>query len=297
MLLNLRTKNIFHKLCHNLQTKSFASIYSRMRMKEKFLNKNEKLQTETNTNLQNINTTLNINKENNANKSKLYGSVVEALADLKKTPQMRENQLIYLVVSLNIDPSKGDQVVRGIFKMPGGSNKIPKLMVFTSPGFQEAAISAGADFVADSQTFKDIQDGKIEFDKCVCTLDTLPSLKTVGRILGPKGLMPSVKIGTACTSDNLEKIIKEIKMGSRDFKTDVWGQIQSPMGKYEFPDKNILINIDSFMKTVQEKKPDSVKTRYFLYAYLYTYKQSYKIDMKSLDPKSTHYFMKNLNLD
>lgn len=298
MLLKLiRTQNFLNKFAYNMNIKSFASNFSRMRMKEKVLNKMDKQSTLNDTS--SLNSNISIRKDENKEKakSKVYGSVIEALKDLKKSPQMKENQLIYLVVSLNIDPSKGDQVVRGIFRMPGGSNKIPKLMVFTSPGMQETAIKAGADFIAESQTYKDIQEGKIEFDKCVCTLDTMPSLKNLGRILGPKGLMPSVKVGTACTSDNLEKIIKEIKTGSREFKTDVWGQIQTPLGKYDFTEKNILMNIDSFMNTLQEKKPDSVKNRYFLYAYLYTYKQSFKIDMKSLDPKSSHYFMNNLKLE
>jgi large subunit ribosomal protein L1 len=297
LLKYIRTQNLLNTFSNNFQIKSFASLYSRMRMKEKVLSKTDKIS------LNNINTQDSKNQINTKDdtiqklKAKVYGSVVEALKDLKNSPQMKENQLIYLVVSLNIDPSKGDQVVRGIFKMPGGSNKIPKLMVFTSPAMQETALKAGADFIADAQTYKDIQEGKIEFDKCICTLDTMPSLKTVGRILGPKGLMPSVKVGTACTSDNLEKIIKEIKMGSREFKTDVWGQIQTPLGKYDFPEKNILMNIDSFMNSLQEKKPESVKNRYFLYAYLYTYKQSFKIDMKSLDPKSSHYFMNDLKLE
>jgi len=293
-----RAKTIFHTFSNNLNKKSFASLFSRMRMKEKVLSKVEKSAEMNKTQQKEANTSLKIKDEKiETSKTNLYGSVVEALREMKKTPQMKENQLVYLVVSLNVDPSKGDQVVRGIFKMPGGSNKIPKLMVFTSPGLHEAAQKAGADFIADTQTYKDVQDGKIEFDKCVCTLDTMPSLKNLGRILGPKGLMPSVKVGTACTADNLEKIIIEIKMGSREFKTDIWGQIQSPMGKYEFPEKNILLNIDSFMKTLQERKPDSIKQRYFLYAYLYTYKQSFRIDMKSLDPKSSHYFMNELKLE
>ena len=223
-------------------------------------------------------------------RKRVFGNPQAALVEIKKVTQRFPNQTLDIVVGLNIDPKKGDQVVRGIYRMPGGSNKIPKVMVFTSPGCYEIAKNAGADFIADQQTYKNIAEGNIDFEKTVCTLDTLPSLKNLGRILGPKGLMPSVKVGTACTIDNLDKIIRDLKMGSREFKTDVWGQIQVPVGRLDFPEEKILANIDSFMKVVLEKKPEVIKGRYFLYATLYTYRNSFRLDMRGMDPKSSSYF-------
>jgi large subunit ribosomal protein L1 len=227
---------------------------------------------------------------------KLYSDPMSALIELRKIAQKFPNQMINMTIGLNIDPKKGNQVVRGIYKMPGGSNKIPKLMVFTSPALHQVAKNAGADMIADAQTFKDIQNGIIEFEKSICTLDTLPTLKNYGKILGPKGLMPSVKVGTACTADNLEKIIKELKLGSKEFKTDIWGQVDVPIGRYDYSDEKILLNMNSIMQTLLDKKPEVIKSRYFLYALMYSYRQVYRIDLRSLDPKSSSYFTKNLNI-
>jgi large subunit ribosomal protein L1 len=224
-------------------------------------------------------------------KNKVYASPVEALEALRNTMQRSPNESVDIVIGLNVDIKRGDQNVRGIFKMPGGANKIPKLVVFTSPPFYDIALKAGADFIGDSSTLKDVHEGKINFDKCIATMDMLPSLKNVGRILGPKGLMPNTKVGTACTFENLPKIIKEIKMGSKEFKIDSYGQVLAPVGKRAYPDKNIFMNIDSLMRVLQEKRPDTIKGRYYLYSYLTTTGRSYKIDMKTLDPKSIHYFM------
>lgn len=300
--------------------KNFASILSIERMKEKRKKQSEekKMQNNLNSNLQSgnkapsptfaekldnltdsVNTSVNtpINQVKTETeiplRKRIFENPQQALIEIKKIQQKFPNQTLDMVLGLNIDPKKGDQVVRGIYRMPGGSNKIPKVMVFTSPACHEIAKNAGADFIADQQTYKNIQEGIIDFEKTICTLDTLPALKNLGRILGPKGLMPSVKVGTACTVDNLEKIIKDLKMGSREFKTDVWGQIQVPVGRLDFTDDKILKNIDSFMKVVLEKKPDAIKGRYFLYATLYTYRHSFRLDMRSMDPKSSTYFFDN----
>ncbi len=275
-------------------TKNFASILSVERMKEKNKKRIEESKAKLNLSSQKIEETIKQSSQFNADlpiKKRMFLNPQAALEELKKIPQKFPNQTLDMVIGLNIDPKRGDQVVRGIYKMPGGSNKIPKLMVFTSPNFVDIAKAAGADMIADATTYKNISEGIIDFEKTVCTLDTLPSLKNLGKILGPKGLMPSTKVGTACTADNLERIIKELKMGSREFKTDMWGQIQVPLGKIDFAQDKILENIDSFMKTVSEKKPESVKARYFIYAILYTYKYSFRIDMRSMDPKSSSYFM------
>ena len=301
-MLSLMKKNIFTLLRQGNFTqfnavvnKNFASILSIERLKEKRRNKLE----EKNTNL-NIN---NIKKEDKENKitsksvkeipikNRIFENPQKALEILKTLPQKFPNQTIDMVVGLNIDPKRGDQVVRGIYSMPGGSNKIPKVCVFTSSALADLAKAAGADIIADAQTYKDISEGVINFDKTVCTLDTLPSLKNLGRTLGPLGLMPSTKVGTACTADNLQKIIKDLKMGSREFKTDIWGQVQIPVGKFDFSSEKILENIDSFMKAVVDKKPEAVKGRYLLYAMLYTYKFSFRMDIKNMDPKSSTYFM------
>ncbi len=261
-------------LFNHFARKNFASILSVQRMIEK-----RKKQTESNISPE-IKEESKVVKVQTTPKKinprrRFVHSPQEALTEIKKIPKMFTNQTILITIGLNIDPKKGDQVVRGIFKMPGGSNKIPKLMVFTSQGNFEVAKAAGADMIADAQTFKNIQDGIIDFDKTVCTMDTLPSLKNYGRILGPMGLMPSVKVGTACTADNLEKIIKDLKMGSREFKADSTGQINLAIGRYDFEEDKLLANVDSLMKIVMEKKPEAIKGRYLLYVCLGIHRHSY----------------------
>jgi large subunit ribosomal protein L1 len=268
--------------------KNFASYLSIERMKEKRKNENDRSKKDENKEKTSAN---NEKTKKIFNPRRQYcSSPQEALKEIQKIPKMFPNQTLNIVIGLNVDPKRGDQNVRGIFKMPGGSNKIPKVMVFTSQANIEMAKAAGADMIADSNTYKNIQEGIIDFEKTVCTMDTLPTLKNYGRILGPLGLMPSTKIGTACTADNLEKIIKDLKMGSREFKVDQTGHIHLPIGRYDFPEDKILKNIDSLMRVVMSKQPESIKGRYLLYAVLNAYKHSYKIDLRSLDPNSATYF-------
>lgn len=233
----------------------------------------------------------------NANviKNKVWPSPIDALKDMKTKPKLSEIEVIQLNVGLNVDYRKGDQNVRGIFKMPGGALKTPKVVAFVPPELADKATTAGADFIGDSDTIKEIQNGQINFEKCVCTIEMLPMLKNVGRILGPLGLMPNAKIGTACTADKLENIIKDLKLGSKEFRVDPRGQIIVPVGKRDFSIENVLENIHSFMNVLVEKKPDSIKGRYFLYAFLSSRRLSYKIDMKTLDPKTNSYFMQSLH--
>lgn len=278
-------------LLYQIPSVDFSSKFSIMQMKEKQKAKKKLREQES----QIINEKMQKKQQGDKSKEidprkKIFATPMDALAELRKYPQRFSNQMINMTVSLNIDPKKGNQVVRGIYKMPGGSNKIPKILVFTSAPLHDIAKNAGADMIADAQTYKNIQEGVIDFDKTVCTLDVLPTMKNLGRILGPKGLMPSVKVGTACTADNLEKIIKELKLGSKEFKTDIWGQTCVPIGRFDFTEEKILLNIDSFMKVLLEKKPEVVKGRYFLYSFISTHRHSFRLDMRSLDPKSSMYF-------
>jgi large subunit ribosomal protein L1 len=275
-----------------LNVRTFASEFNRLRMKYKTMEKEKaKLMEEDGVKEENKKTAIG-----KGHKNFVYPSPIEALKDIMEVPVTSESECVSLVIALNVDSKKGEQNIRGIFKMPGGSHKIPKIAVFTSPQFQEIAKQAGADIIGNEDTVRDITDNKIDFEKCICTMEMLPILKNVGRILGPLGLMPSVKLGTATTTEKLVDIIKDLKTGSREFKLDAYGQINVPLGKRSFPEENILKNLDSFMKVLNDKKPENIKGRFFLYAYLVGKKKSYKIDMKSLDPKLNSYFMNKLNI-
>jgi len=301
-ILILSTNSIFLKKKHiySLSFKFATSFFSKMNLKEKHLSKlkNKKgndfqsptSTSEHKTNFQNVSQ----DQSNLTQQNKSWPSPIYALEDMKKQPIRAEHETIQLTVGLNVDYRKGDQNVRGIFKMPGGSTKTPKVIAFVPEDLAEKARAAGADFIGDHETIKDIQNGQINFEKCVCTIEMLPMLKNVGRILGPLGLMPNAKIGTACEHDKIENIIKDLKLGSKEFKVDARGQIIVPVGKRDFPLENVLQNIHSFMLVLIEKKPETIKGRYFLYAYLNSRRLSYKIDMKSLDPKINAYFMNAL---
>lgn len=275
-----------------------TSYFSRMNLKEKHskANKEKKLQSKTNNKIQEtieekfkkINETKNVNV---SEKNKEWGSPIIALEDMNKQPKRADIEILQLTIGLNVDVRKGDQNVRGIFKMPGGAIRNTKVIAFVPPELTDKALGAGADLIGSIETIKEIQNGNIDFDKCVCTIDMLPMLKSVGRILGPQGLMPNAKVGTACTHDKIESIIKDLKQGSKEFKVDQRGQIIVPVGRRDFANEKILENIDSFMKVLIEKKPDTIKGRYFLYSFLSSRRLSYKIDMKTLDPKTNTYFM------
>jgi large subunit ribosomal protein L1 len=277
----------------NLHKRSFASQFSKLVMKHRQLER-EKTKQAAQEGVKVAAVAKDTVKR--GSKNYIYPSPVDALNDIQEVPITSELECVSLVVALNVDVKRGDQNIRGIFKMPGGSHKIPKIAVFTSPQYQQIAKDAGADILGNEDTVKDITDGKIDFEKCISTTEMLPLLKNVGRILGPMGLMPSTKLGTACPPEKLVDIIKDLKTGSREFKLDIYGQINVPLGKRSFPDENILRNLDSFMKVLNDKKPDGVKGRFFLYAYLVGKKKSYRVDMKSLDPKSSSYFMNKLNI-
>lgn len=278
-----------------------ASAFARLMIKEKALKKEDLKKEEELTKSQNLaKKTSEETSSKEGDREKGVGSNVlytpsEVITKIKSMAHLKDFT-INLVLGLNVDIKRGDQNVRGIWKMPGGSTKIPKLVVFTSPQYHEVAKLAGADMIGDEETIKDIQAGKIEFDKCVSTIDMLPMLKAVGRILGPKGLMPNAKIGTATTVDKLDSIIRDIKTGSREFRLDIYGQVMVPVGRISFSEKNTLLNIDAFMNAISNKKPEGIKGRYFLYAYMSTKNYSYRIDMKMLDPKSSSYFMTKLSL-
>lgn len=290
-----------NKQFYSLSAKFATSYFSKLNLKEKHSSEFKKQKKSKNSSsapstdslaskaseTQNKQTTSTTATE----KHKSWPSPIEALHDMKKQPLRGEHEVIQLTIGLNVDYRKGDQNVRGIFKMPGGSTKTPKVIAFVPQELAEKATAAGADLIGDHETLKDIQNGQINFERCVCTIEMLPMLKNVGRILGPMGLMPNAKIGTACTHDKLEGIIKDLKLGSKEFRVDARGQIIVPVGKRDFQVENVLQNIHSFMTVLIEKKPETIKGRYLLYAFVNARRLAYKIEMKALDPKTNSYFM------
>jgi len=212
------------------------------------------------------------------------------------TDKKSNSQTIVMFVALGVEPNKADHLVRGICKFPGGSIKIPKVCVFTSGHLIDVAKEAGADFIGDEAIMEEIKLGKFKFDKLICSLDMLPTLKQFGKVLGPKGLMPNVKVGTASKAENLEGVIKDLKTGSKEFKVDKSGQVAIPVGKESFTNENIYKNIDAFLQVLIEKRPENVKSNYIRRVFLRTDNgKPVNVDIKSLDMKSPSYFLNHIH--
>jgi len=166
-----------------------------------------------------------------------------------------------LAVRLGVDPRHADQMVRGTVVLPNGVGKTVRVAVFAKGEKEKEALEAGADYAGSDELVEKIQNGWLEFDKTVATPDMMGSVGKLGRILGPRGMMPNAKLGTV--TFDLEKAVKEIKAGKIDFKVEKAGIVHAPMGKVSFGVQKLLENIASFIDVIQRLKPPSSKGTYF----------------------------------
>ena len=168
------------------------------------------------------------------------------------------------IVKLNVDPTKGDQMIRGTCVLPAGTGKEVRVCVFADNEFHEQLKEIGADVIGDDQVLTDIQNGIINFDKIICTQEFLPNLKRYARILGPKGLMPNTKSGTLVSSDLIIEQVTQSKLGLIEFRVNPESFIQSKIGRRDFEDDKLSTNFDALMMALIQRKPEVIKGRYFL---------------------------------
>lgn len=168
------------------------------------------------------------------------------------------------IIKLNVDPTKGDQMIRGTCILPAGTGKEVRVCVFADNEFHAQLKEVGADIIGDDSIFTDIQNGTINFDKIICTQEFLPTLKRYARILGPKGLMPNAKSGTLVSSDQIVEQVKQSKIGLIEFRVNPEAFIQSKIGRRDFEDNNLMTNFDALMMALIQRKPEVIKGRYFL---------------------------------
>lgn len=190
----------------------------------------------------------------------------EAIATVKDVSNRNFDQTVEVAVALNIKPRERGERVRGSVILPRGLGKQVKVLVFASGDAAEQAKQADADYVGGEDFVKKIEDGWIDFDAVVSTPQMMKSVARLGRILGPKGLMPSPKIGTV--TDTPGKVVEELKKGKIEYRNDATGVIHAPVGKVSFDKEALLENFDTLLGALQKDKPPSVKGRYIKSIYL-----------------------------
>ena len=193
-------------------------------------------------------------------KGKLY-SKEEAVKLVKETSNSKFDGTIEIAMYLNLDTKKADQQLRGAIVLPNGTGKTKKVLVIARGEAANAAREAGADFVGDVDMIEKIEkENWFDFDTLIATPDTMPLLGKLGRILGPKGLMPNPKTGTVTT--DVKKAVNDVKSGRVEYRTDSFGNVHGIIGKASFEEDKLIENLNTFVNTILKLKPATVKGDY-----------------------------------
>ena len=184
----------------------------------------------------------------------------EAIAVLKAAPKAKFDETVEIVMGLNVDPHQADQMIRGVVGLPNGTGKTVRVAVFAKGPKAEEAKKAGADVVGAEDLMETVMSGKIEFDRCIATPDMMGVVGRLGKVLGPRGLMPNPKLGTV-TMD-VANAVKAVKAGQVEYRVEAAGQIHAGVGKISFTEAQIKENILTFAQAVLKAKPASVKGTY-----------------------------------
>ncbi|MDR0632702.1 MAG: 50S ribosomal protein L1 [Holosporales bacterium] len=187
---------------------------------------------------------------------KVY-SLEDAVALVKKNATARFDETVEIAIQLGIDVSKTDQHVRGVALLPHGTGKSYRVAVFARGPQADEAKTAGADIVGAEDLIDEIQKGVLNFDRCAATPDLMPLVSRVAKVLGPRGLMPSPKTGTV--SANIALVVKAIKGGQIEFRSEKGGVVHAGVGKASFAEEALQENISFLIKTIRDEKGASVK--------------------------------------
>jgi large subunit ribosomal protein L1 len=198
----------------------------------------------------------------------IYTDLEEAIKVLKQTATAKFNESIELHINLNIDPKYANQQLRNTITLPNGTGKIIKIAVLTNEtNFEEAKVN-GADIVGDNELVEFISQGNIDFDLLIATPELMPKLAKLGRVLGPKGLMPSPKSGTVTTA--LAETLSDFKKGKFEYKADKTGVVHITFGKANFTETELLENLVTLYNSIQQNRPSGVKGKYVKNIYICT---------------------------
>jgi large subunit ribosomal protein L1 len=215
-------------------------------------------------------------------KNNLY-TPEEAIKLVKDTSITKFDSTVEVAIKLNLDTKKADQQLRGSLVLPNGTGKTKRVLVIAKGAAAEAAKAAGADFVGEADMIEKIEkENWFDYDVIVCTPDMMAQLGKLGKVLGPKGLMPNPKTGTV-TMDT-KKAVDDIKKGMIEYRTDSYGNIHSIIGKVSFDDKKLLENLKYIVSTIVKAKPTTVKGNYITNISISsTMGPGIKINQKSFD--------------
>jgi len=201
-----------------------------------------------------------LNAASKIDRSKTY-SVEDAIKLVKETSTSKFDETIEIAVRLNVDVKKADQQLRGAIVLPNGTGKSKKVLVVAKGDKAKEAKAAGADYVGDEELLKKIeQENWIDFDVIISTPDMMPQLGKLGKVLGPKGLMPNPKVGTV--TNDVTKAVEDVKKGKIEYKTDSFGNVHSILGKASFKESELEENLRTFVEIIIKSKPSTIKGTY-----------------------------------
>jgi large subunit ribosomal protein L1 len=187
-------------------------------------------------------------------------SLDEAVKLLKQNATSKFDETVEIAMNLGVDPRHADQMVRGVVNLPSGSGRSVRVAVFSKGDKADEAKKAGADIVGAEELAEEVQKGKIDFDRCIATPDMMPLVGRLGKVLGPRNLMPNPKVGTV-TADVTEAV-KGAKGGAVEFRVEKEGIIHAGVGKASFTEDALIANIKAFTDAVSKAKPTGVKGTY-----------------------------------
>ena len=186
--------------------------------------------------------------------------VPQAVELLKQLDTTKFDQTVEIHMRLGVDPQQADQIIRGSVVLPHGIGRAQRVVVFAKGDLAKVAEEAGADIVGEEDLAKKIQDGWTEFDVCIASPDMMGIVGPLGKVLGPRGLMPSPRAGTVTAE--IEKVVSEYKAGKVEFRNDTGGNIHAVVGKISFEPKQLSENVQAFISHIQGLKPQNIKGTY-----------------------------------
>ena len=192
-------------------------------------------------------------------RAKLY-NIDEAISLVKSNAKAKFDETVELAINLGVDPRHADQMVRGVVNLPNGTGKSLRVAVFAKDDKAEEAKAAGADIVGAEDLMQTVQGGTIDFDRCIATPDMMPLVGRVGKVLGPRGLMPNPKVGTVTT--DVAQAVKDAKGGAVEFRVEKAGIVHAGVGKASFSEQQLSENVRALIDQVVKAKPSGAKGAY-----------------------------------